>query len=705
MPYFKDKADGGIHQHSVANDYSWFGPYLLSDQLTLTAATVVHTHVNSNGTRLPDGQSSFAGVILTDIYPEIISTFLRQYIEKLDVPEASRARTVAYAVTGSSAAPGLMLAVSTVAGETYSEISPATKDHLARKRALSHVVALHDPAIYKCDAVCLTTSCNCVAAPMAESGHPLIAAAALDVKSTSFSVGGERFLMRTADFDAYKLQLLVGVIVPEEPYTLGSRRRTRVAMFVAVGISLGILLVWSAVQHLLIVRPLSQVSRGIKAMGDMRLDDAARLTPRNSSFITTIDRLLRGFQSARLHLLAWRTQETQRRVTLEEERAARNLASVIEAQTNASQLMHPMVLVSATTFLGLGKLTSYETLRGQGKLTFLDTLEQLVAFREAKKVIFLSHQWLGWGAPDPDGEHYTAMVSATREAGAMLLPGMPEAQAFESMYVWVDFGSIAQEHRGMQVMAISSLPVYSAYSDAFIVVAPPTKHAQTGHSCNLGSYATRGWCRAEMLSKVCGSGLEHMYVYRGTDDKSGGKLEPVTVESLKQLSLHVFDGNFSCCALKHANCTRCDKQELALPVLGLYSLVLTRRSQPHMAEVAQMIQQDKARFFPSHIDFATGEHAEHHERRPLLDGLIEVMEEYVSVKEATHEVSITATAVRGTMDAAEIKGPTRGSNGLPKPSNPGEESLVSAVTSDEEAAGGDEACELHAVVPLHTLQC
>ena len=40
-----------------------------------------------------------------------------------------------------------------------------------------------------------------------------------------------------------------------------------------------------------------------------------------------------------------------------------------------------------------------------------------------------------------------------------------------------------------------------------------------------------------------------------------------------------------------------------------------------------MIQQDKARFFPSHIDFATGEHAEHHERRPLLDGLIEVMEE------------------------------------------------------------------------------
>ena len=112
------------------------------------------------------------------------------------------------------------------------------------------------------------------------------------------------------------------------------------------------------------------------------------------------DRLTRRKQLLRANVEALRAamlakypdvlQETQRRVTLEEERAARNLASVIEAQTNASQLMHPMVLVSATTFLGLGKLTSYETLRGQGKLTFLDTLEQLVAFREAKKVIFLS---------------------------------------------------------------------------------------------------------------------------------------------------------------------------------------------------------------------------------------------------------------------------------------------------------------------------
>ena len=64
-------------------------------------------------------------------------------------------------------------------------------------------------------------------------------------------------------------------------------------------------------------------------------------------------------------------------------------------------------------------------------------------------------------------------------------------------------------------------------------------------------------------------------------------------------------------------------------MLGLYSLVLKNRSLPHMKEVAALIENDKARFFPSHIDFVTGENGEFSERRTLLDGLVEVMEDYV----------------------------------------------------------------------------
>ena len=643
--YFKDKSDGGVIEHSVAGDYGWYGPRFIGEQMFLTAVMAVHSFVDANGSALQEEDSTFAGLLYADIRPEIISTFLREYIIKLEVPEESKSQTVAFVVTGSASEPGVMIAASSVAGETYSEFGinqdegsgsgsgtaggggGEKRRRMAERRGLGHVVLLNDPAVYKCDASC---ACDCVAAPMNESAHPLIAEAALDVTRSSFSVGGRTFLMRTSDFDAYRLQLLVGVIVPEEPYTEGSRERTRLVVTIVVGIALGVLLVWSFVQHALVVLPLAEVSRGIKAMGDMRLDEAARLTPRTSSVITTIDSLLGGFHEARRHLLAWRAQETSRRVTLEAEKAARNLESVVEAQANACQLTHPMVLVSASTFFGLGKLTPYETLRGAGKLIFLDTLEQLVAFKQKNKVIFLSHQWLGWHAPDPVGVHYAAMVSAAREAIAMLLPGVPAEAAQEDVYIWVDFGSIAQEHRGMQVMAISSLPVYSAHSDAFIVIAPSAVHAQTQMMCDLGTYVTRGWCRAEMLSKVCGSGLHHMYVFEGGGEGAGApRLEPVTLEYLTKLSLHVFSGQFSCCALNHVNCKRCDKQELVTPVLGLYSLVLTRRAEPHMAEIAQLMERDKEQFFPSHIDFRHGLEGELSERRPLFDGLVEVMEEYV----------------------------------------------------------------------------
>ena len=473
-PYFMDKSVGGVIDHSVADDYGWYGPYAIPgrDQLLLlTAVSVVHTRVDSAGQRLAGGASSFAATLITDTNVETISTFLTEYVDSLDAPEASKPYTVAFVVTEPDAGePRRMVAVNTLR-VNEDGVNPMFS-------------AETDSAVYACNPLCGPALMN-------ESAHPLIAVAASDVTRRSFTYDGATYLMKVAPYDAHRLRLLVGIIVPEEPYTEQSRQRTRTVTFVAVGVSVSILLLWLALQGALIVRPLSQVSRGIKAMGDMRLDDAARLAPRTTSVVTTIDELLRGFHDARRHLLAWREQETRRRVELELEKAERSLASVVEAKTSASQLMHPMVLVSAATFVELGALVSYEDLRLSGKLTFLDTLEQLTEFKATSKVIFLSHQWLGWGAPDPGGVHYAAMVRATRGAIEMLLPGAAAADALAAAYVWVDFGSIAQRHRGMQVMAISSLPVYAAFADAFVVVAPSTTHAQTGAPCGLDSYNTR----------------------------------------------------------------------------------------------------------------------------------------------------------------------------------------------------------------------
>ena len=284
----------------------------------------------------------------------------------------------------------------------------------------------------------------------------------------------------------------------------------------------------------------------------------------------------------------------------------------------------------------------------------------------------------------------------------MLLPGVPAEAAQEDVYIWVDFGSIAQEHRGMQVMAISSLPVYSAYSDAFIVIAPSAVHAQTQMICDLDTYATRGWCRAEMLSKVCGSGLHHMYVFEGGGEGAGApRLEPVTVEYLTKLSLHVFSGQFSCCALNHVNCKRCDKQELVTPVLGLYSLVLTRRAEPHMAEIAQLMERDKEQFFPSHIDFRFGLEGEYVDRRPLFDDLVEIMEEYIGggkkKKAATSSAGCDSNSTSGVTSSSRRSsgattnlarklpwGSRRSSNATPK-------APVQAWTADDDEESGKKA--------------
>merc|ERR1712166_28186 len=141
-------------------------------------------------------------------------------------------------------------------------------------------------------------------------------------------------------------------------------------------------------------------------------------------------------------------------------------------------------------------------MRARGTLLYLDSTEDITEFRKTNHIVFLSHQWLGFSSPDEDGNHFAAMSKAIQAIEAQL-NGMP-------CYVWCDYCSIAQSHRGLQALAVSALPVYAAMRDSFVVVSPTCRHADTDKICNTQTYNTRGWCRAEMLSKVCGSGIEGM---------------------------------------------------------------------------------------------------------------------------------------------------------------------------------------------------
>jgi len=404
-------------------------------------------------------------------------------------------------------------------------------------------------------------------------------------------------------------------------------------------IQLGIPIIFGAILLFVILSrqvtvPLRKARDNMFLLSDMKIDDAMAAYSEggrcNRPLFTEAGDLQLSFMHAATALKNWRRKEIERRTLLEEERAQRIQHTVEKAVQGAGKLMHPMVLISAEEFMKLQRLVSYESLRNSGKLEFLDTEDDLAKFKTNHSVIFLSHQWLGWGYPDDEQQtQLKAMKSAVKTA-AQQMRSSGARGAWKNTYVWVDYCSIAQEHRGMQTLAVSSLPVYASSADVFIIVAPPAKHVHSHDHADLHSYNSRGWCRAEMLSKICSSGLENFFVL----STEGGELQRVTEEWLPSLSMYVFEGDFSCCQQGHSQ-GACDKEALVEPVLGLYSLVLRQvsdgsSSARHMEQVLRHIRQSKERFFPKTYTYRAGApEGTATEERELFGPLVEALEQHM----------------------------------------------------------------------------
>lgn len=327
----------------------------------------------------------------------------------------------------------------------------------------------------------------------------------------------------------------------------------------------------------------------------------------------------------------WRCMNS-RYAKLKEEKHARELLRIKAAVLEADKLGHPMVLCSAKNFTEMGSLQAYEQARDASKLVVLDTMEEVRNFALHKFIVFFSHQWLGWGTPDPELIHYRSMKRAIDRLQQRVKTSMSSnvvtvgegSLPLEDIYVWVDFTSISQEHRPMQMLAISSLPMYASVAHAFVIICPEAKHQVTGCACNIKSYNTRGWCRAETISKVFGSGLEHMFVV----DDPEGELIPVTMELLSSsLSMMLFEAEFSCCALGHKSQTYCDKEDLVLPILGMYSKIRRKHDGPEHDYVIKHIEEFKERLFPKRFTFMRADGPS--EERELFGDLVALMESYV----------------------------------------------------------------------------
>mmetsp|Transcript_22149 Transcript_22149/g.59525 ORF Transcript_22149/g.59525 Transcript_22149/m.59525 type:complete len:240 (-) Transcript_22149:758-1477(-) len=177
-----------------------------------------------------------------------------------------------------------------------------------------------------------------------------------------------------------------------------------------------------------------------------------------------------------------------------------------------------MYLISVPTFLEETMLRPHQHLAKENKLVKYDKYH-------AGRVIFVSHQWLAWNEPDPQGVHLTTLQALLRRlmegdfsaitsdiigqfwmGDSIKLKADQLRSAVPHMFLLIDYvsmpqnvvdDSIGQREDGMN--AILSIPSYIERTSLILVLAPPTKHKDTHRICDFRScgWRSRGWCRVE----------------------------------------------------------------------------------------------------------------------------------------------------------------------------------------------------------------
>lgn len=316
-------------------------------------------------------------------------------------------------------------------------------------------------------------------------------------------------------------------------------------------------------------------------------------------------------------------------------RASRERDAYIEEQlvqvlALATEFQYPLALVPATVFLQLDRLEAHEELRERKCLTVLDRVahaRELFA-DDANLGIFFSHQWTSFAHPDPENVQFFAICEALRDLSIRQQIGL------SNTYAWVDYCSVPQASLHTQRLAMNSLPMFVSVLKAFVIVAPPVRHEDTGLMCDLQSYQNRGWCRAEQLSYRIRRGNSDVFWLdapsrivraRGSRESAHGAWAdggmcrmPTVVQILKKQDIdwgskafHVFDpaAEFSCCTREHMCWDKgCDKTALVLPMLGLFAYVYVKRDDLNFKHVYNLMERDRDAVFPPYyfMDTARG---------------------------------------------------------------------------------------------------
>mmetsp|Transcript_65073 Transcript_65073/g.173420 ORF Transcript_65073/g.173420 Transcript_65073/m.173420 type:complete len:412 (+) Transcript_65073:122-1357(+) len=316
-------------------------------------------------------------------------------------------------------------------------------------------------------------------------------------------------------------------------------------------------------------------------------------------------------------LVAWIVSTYRRKKALEAAAVELIQNQVNEGIGIVNQIQAPMVLMKGSDFVKLDGLEQHEALRDRGLLVFVDTVEAFLNLYQKKYItVFFSHQWLAFASPDPEKKQFALMCSAAQQIA------IKEQRSLDDVYVWVDVFSIPQSCRPVQRLAINSLPALASLAKYFVTICPSIAHVDTKGTCDRHTYFKRCWCRAEVMSFWARNGVDQMYY---ADDNEGElkQMAPggITHEFIE--SVQVFQGDLTCCRLCHNDgADICDREELMLPMLGLYAEIYKNRDTPSVKPIFEAIETNRHQIYPATFQYANGTEVF---EKPLFGDLIDVM--------------------------------------------------------------------------------
>eukprot|EP00929_Paragymnodinium_shiwhaense_P036223 TRINITY_DN19440_c0_g1_i7.p1 TRINITY_DN19440_c0_g1~~TRINITY_DN19440_c0_g1_i7.p1 ORF type:complete len:1232 (+),score=134.83 TRINITY_DN19440_c0_g1_i7:104-3799(+) len=301
-------------------------------------------------------------------------------------------------------------------------------------------------------------------------------------------------------------------------------------------------------------------------------------------------------------------------------------------------LQYPMCIVPAQWFCQLDQARVaelHEGARNGGHIHYLDSLCEVERFKEAgKMILFFSYPWLSWYRSGPSALQLECMQAAAKEIGRR----QDHHLALCDLYIWLDVLSIPQGNETCKKLAIDSLYGYASSADYMVAICPPTRHEQTGEEAGVDSYKARVWCRVEQIAHCCCNGFRNIAY-----SEEPGKLVPIDAEWIGSV-MYIFEGQMTCCRLKHEGCQQCDQELLVPTILAMYARMLDNvfgAVQDDVQILCKMMDSDRDRVFPPNFTFVTetGKRV----RRQLFGHLMVLIKDYVVTEQGRHQLSQLST--------------------------------------------------------------